>query len=230
MPGPAVRRAFCFSRKPQGLTIRAAMSDASSSSFSFGGYIAAPNALVGVEFWPRAAARIIDTVLHIITATCAGVFFGVLVAVIAAAKGADPNPVFVKVQHGTLWSFVLGLCGSISYHALCEGLHGSSAGKRLLGQVVLDESGQPCSVLSAFKRSLAYFFDALFFGAVGYFAMQKTISQQRHGDTWAHTVVCSRVNAPAGSLRSDGRFFGVLILAFGVDFLFELSALTARVM
>jgi hypothetical protein len=70
---------------------------------------------------------------------------------------------------------------------------------------------------SAWIRSFAYFIDALFFGLIGYFNMQKNPQRQRHGDEWAHTVVCRRSNVAAANLRSGGQFTGALFLAVLAD-------------
>ncbi len=47
--------------------------------------------------------------------------------------------------------------------------------------------------------------------------MQKTSLEQRHGDEWAHTVVCKHSNAPPGSLRGGGRFVMALLFAIMAD-------------
>ena len=100
---------------------------------------------------------------------------------------------------------------------LCEGLHGSTVGKILLSMVVVQEDGSPCRLKSALVRSLAYLVDSLFFGVVGYFAMQRTIRNQRYGDSWAETVVCKRSTLPAGTLRGAGRFTRGLLLGAMAD-------------
>jgi hypothetical protein len=47
--------------------------------------------------------------------------------------------------------------------------------------------------------------------------MQKPSLEQRHGDEWAHTVVCKCSNAPPGSLRGGGRFVMALFFAIMAD-------------
>lgn len=98
-----------------------------------------------------------------------------------------------------------------------EGVHGSTLGKLLLGFVVVQEDGAPCRSGSAFIRSIAYFVDGLFFGLVGYFAMQKTPQEQRHGDEWAHTIVCRRAQVAPQNLRGFGQFAMVFLLAVMAD-------------
>jgi hypothetical protein len=53
----------------------------------------------------------------------------------------------------------------------------------------------------AFKRSLAFFWDSLFFGLVGYSSMKKSELNQRYGDHWAKTVVIKSSEVAAESKR-----------------------------
>ena len=122
-----------------------------------------------------------------------------------------------KLHHLGMTGTIFVLMGSIAYETLCETLHGSTVGKLALGMVVVQEDGTPCRFKAALIRSLAYFVDGLFFGLVGYFAMQKTPQQQRHGDDWAHTIVCKRSAAPPESLRSGTRFLLALVLGAMAD-------------
>ena len=109
------------------------------------------------------------------------------------------------------------LLGSILLEAICEGLHGSTPGKYLLGIVVVREDGTPCRLGAAFIRSFAYLIDSLFFGLIGYFAMQKTPQQQRHGDEWAHTIVCRRSWLAQQNLRGFGQFLMAFLLGAMAD-------------
>jgi hypothetical protein len=103
------------------------------------------------------------------------------------------------------------------YQAICEGVHGSSLGKLTLSMVVVQEDGSPCRIGSAIIRSFAYLVDSLFFGLIGYLAMQKSFQEQRNGDTWAHTVVCKRSKIPPENLRDGGHFIAVLLCAVAAD-------------
>jgi hypothetical protein len=58
--------------------------------------------------------------------------------------------------------------------------------------------------------------------------MQKSPQEQRHGDEWAHTIVCKRSDAPPQSLRAGGRFLGVLLLALVADGAFILVSLLMK--
>jgi uncharacterized RDD family membrane protein YckC len=193
---------------------------------SLGAYAGTPGAIPGVSFWPRVAARVIDLLLHFFLSLAIGFMIGVALAIAAAGH---PSPkVVARFRENTLLGFLLALLGSIAYEAVCEGLHGSTLGKRMLSMVVVQEDGSPCRFVPALIRSFAYLIDALFFGLIGYFAMQKTPQEQRHGDEWAHTVVCKRSDAPSQSLRGGGRFLAVLFFALAIDGAFLLFGLLVK--
>src|SRR3954468_2173908 len=190
------------------------MSTTSSSGpqFTFGGY-AAEATLPAVGFWPRAGARIIDMIVINIAGFFSAFFFVVLIAAAGAVAGRSPGWLQQRMAGFSFGAFFLALIGSVLFHTACEALHGSSPGKLMLGQVVLSEEGTPCGLKAAFGRSCAYFVDALFLGAVGYFAMSGSPLLQRLGDKWFHTVVCKRSEVNPAMLRSGGRFFAALLIA-----------------
>ncbi len=188
-----------------------------SPAFSFGGYAAPSDDITGVSFWPRAVARVIDLITHLVIATGTYFLFGVLLAIAAGLTGQPPALLVAKLGNNHVLNFVFALLGSIAYETLCEGLHGSTLGKIVLSMVVVQEDGSPCRLKSALVRSLGYFVDSLFFGIVGYFAMQRTTRNQRYGDDWAETVVCKRSAVPAGNLRGAGRFTLGLLLGAMAD-------------
>ena len=183
---------------------------------SFGGYGGGTGGILGVSFWPRAGARLIDTILGAGVGFVAGIIFALFVIVASRMSSQSPLRLLARQRQGGFVIFVFAILGVVAYHTLCEALHGSTLGKRLLGMVVVQEDGTPCRLLSATIRSLAYFVDSIFFGLVGYLAMKKTPQQQRHGDDWAHTIVCRRSEAPPQSLRGGGRFVAVFFLAMVV--------------
>lgn len=185
-----------------------------------------PGGIEGVGFWPRTAARVIDLLVHVIVSFSAGMIFTILLVI---AAGGHPDPLLIsRLTATTFASFVLALLGSIAYHTICEGLHGSTLGKRMLSMVVVQEDGSPCRMGGALIRSLAYFVDALFFGLIGYLAMQKTAQEQRHGDEWAHTVVCKRANASRESLRGPGRFAMAMLFAMMADAALAMTGLLLK--
>jgi uncharacterized RDD family membrane protein YckC len=183
--------------------------------FTFGGYAAQPGVIEGVGFWPRVVARVIDMIVHYLIALCTGVFFGILLAIAAAAAG-QPFPA-AKLQGLGFAVFFFSLLGSVAYHTICEGVHGSTLGKLVLSMTVVQEDGFRCQMRPALIRTLGYFVDGLFLGIVGYFAMRESPQSQRFGDKWAHTIVCKRSAAPRENLRGAGRFVLGLFLAAIVD-------------
>ena len=177
----------------------------------------AQSGLVTVGFGKRAAARIIDFVLHMGVGLFAGILVGIIVAVASAISGTDAQPLLDRMSKTGVASSVVAILGMMLYYTICEGLHGSSAGKLLLGLVVLREDGRPCTYSQAAGRSFAFLIDGLFFGLIGYSSMKDSAKDQRYGDKWAGTVVVTRASAPAGSLRGAGRFVGVFALAMFLD-------------
>ncbi len=198
-------------------------------TFHFGGYLDDKPGPDGVGFWPRAGARIIDTILHTLVGIVAGLAFGIMLGIATALTGSDPAPLIQKAGTSPILAFLAGITGHVAYHTICEGLHGSTLGKMLLGQVVLTDDLQPCGPRSALIRSLAYYVDTLFFGAVGYLVMNKTRQMKRHGDNWADTFVTRRAEVSPDQLRSTGRFVAVLVLAMAMDAAIAMTALVAMI-
>lgn len=190
---------------------------AMAETLSFAGYAGKPGAIIGVGFWPRAGARIIDMVVHYLVGLLTGFAIGILILIYALATAQPVAPLIQKLGHMGVAGFIGSLLGSLAYHTICESAHGSTLGKLLLSFVVVQEDGSPCKFRAAAVRSLAYLVDALFFGVVGYFAMNKSPQQQRHGDEWAHTIVCKRSQVQPANLRPGSRFAWVFCLAIVVD-------------
>ncbi len=193
-------------------------------------YAGQPGGLTGVSFWPRAAARVIDTVIHYVIAACCGFVFALILAITAYLQHNSRALLLARRPGGGLLLLLFGLLGTVALETVCEGFHGSTLGKLLLGLVVVQEDGTPCRPGSALIRSLAYFIDAIFFGAVAYFAMQKTPQQQRHGDDWAHTIVYRRSQVEPQVLRGGGQFAMVFSLAAMADATLIISALLIKVL
>jgi len=181
-------------------------------------YAGRPGILPGVSFWPRVAARAIDFVIHYAISFSAGMLFAIIVVTVARVTHNQQALLLLRRGSGTgIALFLAALLGSIVLEALCEGLHGSTPGKYLLGMTVVQEDGTPCRLGPAFIRSFAYLIDGLFFGLIGYFAMNKTPQEQRHGDEWAHTIVCRRANVAAQNLRGFGEFLMAFLLGAMAD-------------
>ena len=181
---------------------------------------AASGVVTGIDtagFGRRAAARILDTILHIGVAFVSAVFLALVIAIGGAVTGTPTDATLERLAAGGTGATLMAIFGSTLYMILCEGLFGASAGKYLLGMVVLSEDGRPCSYVQAVGRSFAFYFDALFFGLVGYSSMKDSPRDQRYGDKWSRTIVAMRSSAPPHPLRSPLRFVGVFVLAMFVD-------------
>lgn len=175
-------------------------------------YLGQTGALPGVSFWPRVGARVIDMVVHQSIAVCSGFLVGIMLAIVAALRHI-PVQLLVGHKRNSITVVAFALLGGVVFEAICEGFHGSTPGKLLLSMVVVQEDGSPCRPGSAWIRSFAYLIDALFFGLIGYFNMQKNPQQQRHGDEWAHTVVCRRSSVASQNLKGGGQFTLACFLA-----------------
>jgi len=183
---------------------------------SFGGY-ATSTGMVGVGFWPRVGARLIDTIVHFLVSAIAGVV-GVIVAIfVAAATGQEAEALIDRISTTTFATFVFSLLGAVAYQAVTEGVAGASLGKRILGFTVIKEDGSDCTLRAAVIRSLGYLVDQMFFGVVGYMAMNRSVLQQRHGDGWAKTVVVSTKSLAPERKRGVWLFMGALLLGILAD-------------
>jgi uncharacterized RDD family membrane protein YckC len=192
-------------------------------------YLGKPGALEGVGFWPRVAARVVDLALHYGMGVCGGYIFGFLALLVVRATHSYDLLLAMRRAHGSFVIFFFALLGSIALETVCEGVHGSTPGKLLFSLVVVQEDGTPCRMRSALVRSLAYMVDSLFFGLIGYLNMQKNPQQQRHGDEWAHTVVCRRPSVAPENLRGIGTFIASLLLAAMADIALLMSGLLIQI-
>ncbi len=155
-------------------------------------------------FMIRAGARLIDWVVTFCVGFVAAVVLGLGAGIYRAMTGADLSLFFKSLQETGVISWVGGMIGVVAYHTFAEGIAGATIGKRILGLQVCDISLGPCRIGQAFKRSLAFFFDALFFGLVAERYMSDSPMKQRAGDHWADTVVVKRRSVPTH--RSGLRF------------------------
>jgi uncharacterized RDD family membrane protein YckC len=195
---------------------------------TFGGYAPEQSQLQGVTFWPRVGARVIDMLVHYLVSFVSGILFVILLVI---ASGGHASPVaMARLQHTGVAGFVFALLGSFAYHVVFTTVHGSTLGKIALSMVVVEEDGSPCKFKSALIRELGYFVDAMFFGIIGYAAMKDDIRQQRHGDDWAHTIVCKRSLIARDKLRGGDRFAIALVFALIADAAFAMLGLLFAVM
>jgi uncharacterized RDD family membrane protein YckC len=187
--------------------------------FTLGGY-STTQSLAGLEtvgFWPRALARVIDLVLHSCVNMVSGVLVGIMIGIASVLTHQSVAPWVAKIQESRIWTVIAALLGTAAYTMACESISGRTLGKLMLGLVVVQEDGSPCRLKSAVIRNLWYWIDALFFGIVGYMAMQRNSLDQRYGDTSAETIVCKRSSIAPENRRGMGRF----LLGFLLGMMFD---------
>ena len=172
---------------------------------------------VYVGFGERFAARIIDTVLHYGVGIMAMISVAILAFLVQALGGPTADATMARMDGEGFWPFVASLVGILIYETLCEGLFGSTAGKYMLGMVVLKDDGTRCTLQAALKRSVAFFVDSLFFGLIAWNVMKDSPEKKRVGDNWAETIVVKRKSAPAGVLHRPLRFAIVFLVAIALD-------------
>jgi uncharacterized RDD family membrane protein YckC len=184
--------------------------------------LATPNISAGAGFWIRAGARLIDAVYGIVLGLFAGVLGGIVLVLLDRAGLIEPGWQG-RIQGLNIAGWALSLLGGFLYQSLTEGIYGASLGKLICQLRVVTEEGQSITMKRALLRSLAYYFDALFFGLVAYAAMKESPLNQRYGDRWAHTVVVRSKDLPSGSAKGAELF--VLAVLMGSVLWMVLAAL-----
>jgi uncharacterized RDD family membrane protein YckC len=165
----------------------------------------------GAGFGIRAAARAIDIVYGIVIGFFGGLFAGILL-VLLDREGLIAPGWQERLGGVDLAGWGFGLLSTLFYHWLTEGMYGASLGKLVCGLRVVSEESRPIGFTQAFKRSLAFYWDSLFFGIVGYSSMKKTELNQRYGDHWAKTVVIKSSEVPVESKRGWEMFALAFVL------------------
>jgi uncharacterized RDD family membrane protein YckC len=155
-------------------------------------------------FWIRAAARIIDDwVLYFCLRMAVVIVLAVAAGAFGAVMGWNVEPFAESLQKSTAISWIASVLAILCHHTFAEGIGGATIGKRVVGLQVTDESLRSCNITQGFKRSLAFFYDGLFFGLVAEGYMKDSVLKQRAGDEWARTVVVKRRSV--SEHRSAGR-------------------------
>jgi uncharacterized RDD family membrane protein YckC len=165
-------------------------------------------------FGIRAGAHVIDVIATATVGAISGVVGGIFIGILAAA-GVVAQGWEHRVGKQAVSTFVFGLIASLAYHTVAEALGGATVGKAICGLRVLTEDRRPCTFLKSLGRNVAYYFDALFFGAVAWSSMSKSMMKQRHGDKWAGTIVVHARGIPESARRSPvvGIVVGLLVYA-----------------
>lgn len=195
---------------------------------SFAGYAEVSSGRQGARFAIRAAARIVDFLLHYAIAFLMGWLFRFMILV--SSGGHPPMWVFLHLARGKGFILLGSLLGIICYEVISTTICGSSLGKRMCSLQVLQDDGSPCRLRSAVIRELGYFVDSLFFGLIGYAAMRSTDEQKRYGDEWAGTIVCRLEDVPAQSLQSGSRFALGLSMGVAADMAWILMGLLLQLL
>ncbi len=184
----------------------------------------------GVGFLRRGVARVIDLGVHCLVMLGALIAASFVVALAFAIRGRSPDVAVQRLATPSLGINLVAGLGVLAMHALAEGLHGSTVGKRLCGITVIDQDGGPCRLVSAIKRSVAWYLDALFLGLVAAQWMSQSRRRQRIGDKWGRTVVVGIQYLAPVARRSKLRFFAVTAAALALDGAIHFVWLVARML
>jgi len=166
----------------------------------------------GAGFWIRALARIVDVIYGIVLGFIMGIGLGIIFAILAHMGKIDADWAEHAKRQNSLLGYLLGIIGSFSYHSVSEGMGGLSVGKLVCGLRVVRADGDSVDLEAGLLRSLAYFWDALFFGVIGYTRMERGVLRQRYGDAWAGTVVVRNSIYQSPNPPSAGRSFVAVVL------------------
>ena len=165
---------------------------------------------VGVRFWIRTAARLIDWVVHYAVWFVASLIVGFGLGLYVAATNGDIGALVQKMSSRPWYAYVFSALGLLFYHTVMEGMCGSTVGKRLLGLVVISSEGKPVGWRAALGRSLAFYVDGLIFGIPAYDSMKPPL-QQRLGDKWCGTLVVKRSTLPGDKVFTTHSFAATLL-------------------
>ncbi len=184
----------------------------------------------GAGFFVRFGAQVIDLVVHYVAWLISGVIVGGVIGFILAAGGQSADAISAKFSQTSAFGYVFSLLGYVAYHSICESMHGATLGKLICGLGVRTEDGKQASIGAAIIRSLGFYVDGMFFGAIGYFTMKGSPLQQRLGDKWAKTVVIQRSKFPQVQWPSAGVFVGAFLLGMAADGLMAMLAVVLNVL
>src|SRR6266852_2418406 len=88
-------------------------------------YLGQTGSLLGVSFWPRVAARIIDFVVRYCIGFCAGLLVRIMLTIVAGLRHSSVGALLAHRTPGRVAPFAFALLGGVVFEAICEGFHGS---------------------------------------------------------------------------------------------------------
>jgi uncharacterized RDD family membrane protein YckC len=163
-------------------------------------------------FGIRLLARLIDAALGMLLGFTAGIVGIVIIKLLSALSIVHPGWQY-RLHNSGMISLEVIFVGTVAYHYLCEGIHGSTLGKFCCGIRVVSEDGKPATFRGALIRTIAYYFDGFFFGLVGYSSMSASPLNQRYGDRWGKTMVVRVAELPPESQNERPAHFALGLLA-----------------
>jgi uncharacterized RDD family membrane protein YckC len=169
----------------------------------------------GAGFGIRFAARLIDLIVGLFLGFFVGGICGIVFYVLVQ-RGQMSSDWPTRIRQFSFLGFLVGLIGAWMYHTVTEGIASTSIGKLICGLRVVNLEGRPISLLAAFKRGLAYHWDAFFFGLVAYDSMKKSPLRQRYGDAWAKTIVVKRSECESSPQVSTATLLLGILSGLGV--------------
>src|SRR5262245_56678114 len=171
----------------------------------------------GAGFGVRALARAIDALVHLAIGAAAGLAMGILIGIASALHGTPVDAAVARLSATTPLGVLAAIVGSVAMHVAMEDLHGSTIGKRVCGLTVILEDGSPATVTAALKRTIGYFWDALFLRITAYHKMSESPRRQRYGDAWGRTQVVRLSSLQPGERRSWLRFAAAVTAGLTID-------------
>lgn len=164
-------------------------------------------------FWIRAGARLVDWIVFAFVGLVVGLVLLVIAGIVEGLTGRPADEMLASMQKTTFIGWIGGALTAIAYHACFEGVAGSTVGKRLMRLQVVSMDGGAIRFAQAWKRSVAFLLDALFFGGIAALIMDGSPEKRRAGDNWADTRVVRRRSLPMNERTPTARMFFGLALA-----------------
>src|SRR5439155_20023416 len=132
-------------------------------------------------FWLRALARILDWIVYWAVRLIVVIAVGFAAGLYRSITGEYAAQLMASIAKVSWISWIASPIATLCYHTVAEGFGGATLGKRVVGLQVSDVSLKPCTLKQGFKRSLAFFYDGLFFGLVAEGYMKDSPLKQRSG-------------------------------------------------